>query len=362
MRTRLLDRQILGLIAALAASAVLLLVSSTEQRPASSAPVPAALAWAHAQAATIPATLPDGTTYQPELFLDARTSIGTAPSPDGTSLRLVRRGADGSVRPLRHLPLAKSPFFGNVTAEGDVLAWAEGTGGGHPQLWTMDLTDGRPPRRVTADTGEATLDDSQDSLTLRDGRLYWVASDPDRVDVSQIRSVPLTGGPVQRQTERGTWQWSTWPWLVNGATRPGGSTLLRNTVTHQDVAVHRTPGLQTTTCGPTWCEVLALASDGSSHLELRHPDGSGRQRIGGDKAVPALSEVVPLDRFAVVSQGGPNSDLTRNAQLLVFELATRRTVELSSDAANVFYHGGVLWWSNGNQDATLWHTLDLRTV
>jgi hypothetical protein len=167
---------------------------------------------------------------------------------------------------------------------------------------------------------------------------------------------------VQVRRQPGTWAWSAWPWLVNGATRPGGSTRLRNTVSGAEIEIHRTPGLQTTNCSPTWCEVLVLSSDGDSHVELKHPDGSARERIPGDVLTPAISEVAPLNRFQVLSQGGPNSDLTRNARLLVYEIATRRTVELSRDAANVFYHGGVLWWSNGNQDATLWHTLDLRTV
>ena len=56
------------------------------------------------------------------------------------------------------------------------------------------------------------------------------------------------------------------------------------------------------------------------------------------------------------------SELTGNAQLLIYEIATRRTVEISPDAGQVGYRGGVLWWSTGNQDTFVRHSLDLRTV
>jgi len=363
MRTlvRPLQRRFLGLGAALIASGVLLLMPAPAQKP-SSAPVSAALAWPKAQTGTIPATLADGTTYKPVFWFDVHSSIGTAPSRDGKFLRLVRRNRDASVREMRRLPINKNPYFGNVTAAGDVLAWAENTGTGNPRLWTVNLRDGRPPRQVTADTGNATLNDSQFSLTIADGRLHWVAADPSRVDATQIRSVALTGGPVQNRLQSGTWELSTWPWLVNGATKPGGSTRVQNLVTKKEIAIRRSPGLGTTSCSPTWCRVLGLSSNGDTHIDLVRPDGSARKRIAGDLALPAISDVVPLDRFEVVAQPGPNQDLTRNAQLLVFEIANQRTIELSGDSANVFYAAGVLWWSNGTQEAVNWHALDLRTV
>ncbi len=133
-------------------------------------------------------------------------------------------------------------------------------------------------------------------------------------------------------------------------------------MTGSDVAVARAPGLQSTNCSPTWCRVVTLTKDGKSRMDLQRLDGSGRQRVAGDLAQPAISDVLPLERFEIVAQGGPNTDLTRNAQLLVFERATRQTVELSPDAATVVYTGGVLWWSNGTQQAVNWHSIDLRTV
>jgi hypothetical protein len=93
-----------------------------------------------------------------------------------------------------------------------------------------------------------------------------------------------------------------------------------------------------------------------------HPDGSGRQRVADGTAETVISDAAPLDRYQVYSEIGPDSDLTGNVQLLVFEIATRRTVEISPDAGRVSYQNGVLSWATGSQDTFIWHALDLRTI
>ena len=49
-------------------------------------------------------------------------------------------------------------------------------------------------------------------------------------------------------------------------------------------------------------------------------------------------------------------------QLLLYDIATSRTVQISPEAFNVSYRSGIVWWSTGNQDAFLRHSLDLRTL
>ena len=39
-----------------------------------------------------------------------------------------------------------------------------------------------------------------------------------------------------------------------------------------------------------------------------------------------------------------------------------RTVDLHPAVTGAFTRGGVLWWSTGDQDSLVWHTLDLRTI
>jgi hypothetical protein len=357
---RRLNRQTLGLGAVLVVSGVMLL-SPAAQTPPSAVAVPLAVAWAHAQTGVTSATLPDGSAYQPELFLNAHTSIGTAPTPDGTSLRLLLRNAT-SIRLLRSLPLKDAPSFGYLTTAGDVLAWAERTNSRPLHLWTINLRDRRPARQVTSDVGDLVTTNSQYDLTMAGGRLYWAATDHQHVDTVQVRSVALTGGRVETRTEPGTWQLSTWPWLVNGQGTPRGATRLRNTTTHHDIRISRATGLATTSCSPTWCHIDIHAPDGSTHVDLQHPDGTHHETIPGDALRPAITDVAPLDKFEVLSKRGPNTDVTHTGPLLIYEIATRRTIQLSPDAGVVTYGHGVLWWSNGNQTTTIWHTLDLRTI
>nr|BFE72947.1 hypothetical protein GCM10020092_062480 [Actinoplanes digitatis] len=108
--------------------------------------------------------------------------------------------------------------------------------------------------------------------------------------------------------------------------------------------------------------MAALAEDGTNRIELMHPDGSGHARIAGDSASTVITDVAPLDRFEVLAQLGPNSELTGNNQLVAYELATRQTVEISPDAGSVSYRYGVLWWTTGNLDGVVWHSLDLRSI
>ncbi|GAA3954541.1 hypothetical protein [Actinoplanes auranticolor] len=349
----------LGLAAAIVAGAALLaLPAGGNARPA--APVTAAVAWPQAQRDTVQATLPDGAEYRPGLFLDARTSLGTAATADDRYLRLVRVGADGTVRQLRRLPRAQHPSFQALTVTGDVLAWVESTDGGKLRLFTAALSDRRAPRELTADLGRAEFYQSQYDLVIAGGRVHWAAAGTG--DVTQIRSVALTGGPVRTRNEPGTWKLSAWPWLVNGVSDSSGSTALRNLETGRDSPVSRARERAITACSPAWCRLASLTGDGQNRIELMRPDGSDRHRIAGDTAATVIVDVAPLDRFEVLARIGPNSELTGNNELIAVEIATRRTVEISPDAGSVSYRNGMLWWSTGNLDAVVWHALDLRTI
>ena len=349
--------QSLSLGAALAASGALLFLPPAVKRPPAP-PVTAAQAWPKAQRGTVLADLPDGTAYEPGLFLDAKDSIGTAPSKDGKFLRLLVRHANGSLKQLRSLPISRDPSFESPTVAGDVLVWGEGTTG-HEQLWTVNLRDGRPPRQLTADTGDARFYESQYDLVLAEGRVHWVAARSD--EVTEVRSVALSGGPVDVRAEPGMWSLSAWPWLIDGVVAAAGTTTLRNIVTGQDRVIPST-SKSVTGCSPVWCRVVSLADDGFTRIELMHPDGGDRRQIAQGSAATVIADVGVLDRFEVLSDITSTSELTGNVELLVYEIATHSTVEISPDAGNVSFRNGVLWWSTGNQESFLRHSLDLRTV
>lgn len=356
----LLHRRIrpgVGLVAALAASGLLLaLPPAAVGRPAG--PAPAALAWPAAQKATLPAALPDGTAYEPGVFADARTSAGTAPSRDGKASRLVVRAADGSVRQLRTLPSARNPSFQSLTVGGDQLFWFERTDAGL-ELWAADLRPGRPAHRVTVDAGQARFYRSDDDLVVAEGRLHWVASGP--AGATEVRSVALGGGPVDVRPVPGTWRLLSWPWMVDGVADTRGARTLHNLATGRDTTIAR-PRKGATDCSEAWCRIVSLDDDGFSRIELMRPDGGERHEIAGGTAATEIVDVAPLGRFEVFVRIGRNAELTGSAQLLVHETATRRTVEVSPDAGNVTYRNGVLWWTTGNQESFVRHSLDLRTV
>jgi hypothetical protein len=349
----------LGLIPAVLAAGALLIGGPsvvTPRRPPGR--TTSALAWPGARRADIPGNLADGPLFQAELFIDATTAVGTAPTPDGTALRLLIRNPDGSVRQLRRLPIAADPQFDQVTADGDNLFWTETSASRRWQIWTAPLRGG-PARRLTADTGNATFYGNQYDLVVAGGRLYWTALSADTKE-TQIRSVALAGGPVQVRNELGVWALSAWPWLTDDGSQ-AGTRILRNLNTGREISV-ATSGPESLNCNPVWCLALVMNTSDLDHIDLVHPDGTGRRRIAGSGAQTVVADVAVLDRFQLLSEPGPNSDLTGTATLLVYDLRTGNTVTLSAVAGSVFTRNGVVWWSTGDQEVAAWHSLDLRTV
>ncbi|MEU7901319.1 hypothetical protein [Actinoplanes sp. NPDC049118] len=355
-------RGIAGTAVALAAGAALLAFTPDDEQAAPpTGPVPLATAWPGAQRADIAGNLGDGPIFAPGVFLDARTGVGTAPTPDGTAVRLLVRNADGSIRELRRRPLGSNPEFGNLTVDGEDLAWTESADGVPVEIWTARTTGG-PARRLTTDTGNALFFGSQWDLVIADGEVHWAAAAPEGEKVTEIRSVALAGGAVRSREEPGIWALSAWPWLAeNGGEDRSGTTRLRNLAANRDTRV-RTTGAELATCGPLWCRVQVMTGDGQARIDVMHPDGSARQRIAGGSASAAIADVAVLDRFEILSEPGPDSDLNGNAGLLVYDIAAARTVGIGAAVNGAFSRNGVLWWATGDQDTLVWHTVDLRTV
>jgi hypothetical protein len=348
--------RLIGIGAALSASAALLVLPTVGKRPKPE-PVAVAVAWPNVKRAAIAADLPDGTEYEPGLFLDADRSVGSAPTRDGKSVRLVLRRANGSVQEIRRLPQKLYPSFSAITAAGDALVWVEQDKQDGARLWTTSLRHGKP-RLLTAQVGQIQYNQSEYDLVVAAGRVYWVAAGTG--DVTDVRSVALAGGGVDTRPEPGDWKLSAWPWIVNGVTDTAGTTRLRNLITGRDQPVANTVrGIPR--CSPTWCRVTRLDPDGTS-IDLTHPDGTHRAHIGDTTMVSVLSDPVPLDRFEVMGQIDTTNQLTGHVQLIAYEMATRRLVVISPDAFDVNYRAGVLWWSTGNDDGFVRHTLDLRTI
>ncbi|WP_326562382.1 hypothetical protein [Micromonospora sp. NBC_01796] len=357
---------LIGLVAALGAGGVLLALPTADPDPSPGTQVRTIeQVWPDARPVEIPAALSDGPAYSPVFFLDARASVGTAPSPEGTHLRLVLRAADGTIRELRRLPIADGPVYAGFARDGDEFAWAESVPGadghGRTEVWAANLATAQPARRLTADTGDVVFFNSQYDMVINSGRLYWASVAPDEETATEIRSVALTGGAVSVRTEQGAWSVSAYPWLVSAGTGTSGPVQLRNLEQRKVIEVDAT-GSELVTCSPTWCRVLVLAADGPGRIELMRPDGTDRQQVAGGVATAAVIDVAVLDRFEVVSLADAQRTATDSQQLLLYDVREKRTVVVSDGSGLVLCRDGILWWSTGGSDVTAWHTLDLRTL
>nr|GID88818.1 hypothetical protein Ade03nite_77420 [Actinoplanes derwentensis] len=294
-------------------------------------------------------------TVEPVHFLDATTAVGTVTTGDRVKLLIEK---DGISRELRDLPASGDPRFEGMTASGKQLVWAESVNGKPVEIWTVG-TDGAKPRLLTADTGNTLFYGNQHDLVLADGRVHWTAGEGDAT--TQVRSVALTGGAVTVREEKGQWAMSAWPWLTDDTGGQAGKVRMRNLTTGDLVEVPFS-GAEWGMCEPVWCRVSVMTGEGTARIDLMHPDGSQRRRVAGTETQAAVNDVAVLDRFEVLSIPGPNSDITGTAALLVHDLETGRDVPLAVAADLAATKDGMLWWSTGDQEIAVWHTLDLRTI
>lgn len=350
---------VVGLIVALAAGGLLLMrvPHRAAAPPAGRISVPDA--WPKAQRADIAGNLEDGAVFTPLYFLDARTALGTAPSPDNRTVRLLLRSPDGKLRLLRSQPTGTDPEFNNVTMSGDTLIWTESIAERPVEVWTANLRGG-PARRLTADTGNPVFYGTQYDLVVAGGRVYWTATARDGSRSTEVRSVSLAGGAVTIRSEPGIWGLTAWPWIVDGPAT-GEATRLRSLADNREIRLPRV-GTELLTCSPTWCRELVTSADGLVRIDLLRPDGTARRQVAGSGAGEAVGDVALLDRFEILSETEPNSDVTGTEGLVIYDLRSGRTVEVSAAVAVAFARGGVLWWSTADEQAPTWHTLDLRTA
>jgi hypothetical protein len=350
-----------GLVAALVAAGAMLAQAPVGARSPKAVPPPVSAVWPQIKRASVPGTLPDGAAYTPVYFLDEQASVGTALDPRGGGVRLVLRAADGTLRELRRPPRGPGRWYGGFTRAGDQVVWAESVtakdGVTRTELWRAGVAGG-PPRKVTGDTGWVSFENSDRDIAVAGGQLHWTAAGR---STTEVRSVPLDGGPVRVRTQPGAWTLAGWPWLVSTGSGQRGPMRLHNLDTGETTTVDAgrdTPDQ----CGPLWCRVFVLKGDDPVRSVLMRPDGTDRQTVADDGATAAIPDVAVLDRFEILA--GDSSTLATavgGARLLIYDVKTRQLVTVSAAASRVTYRGGVLWWSTSGGNTT-WQTLDLRSV
>lgn len=354
---------IVALILAVFAVGILLLPKL--QHSADQGPLTLKKAWPKATIGALPTAMPDGPLLDPVYLLGDGTIIGTAPTPDGTASRLVVHPPHGAPRTVKTVPLDVDPLYAGVTTSGDTMVWAEtvsAAGATVSELWSANWRTDAAPHKITAGTGSLAFFNSQYDLVIADGVVHWVAVGSGAAPVTELRSVPLAGGPVRVQQQPGQWALSRWPWLVSTASQGSGSAKLLNL---SDTTTTTVPisGAELASCAPSWCRVQVVGGTGGpTRLDLMRPDGADRRRVAGAGVSPAITDVALLDRFEVLTRSSQVNDLDNQQDLLLYDLKKRQTVEVAAGVGVVNSRDGRLWWSTGNAEQTRWHTLDLHTL
>ena len=360
-------RRRLGAAAALAAVGVLLALP--DARPAGPAAGPAgpltlAQAWPAARPVTLAAMLPTGDFYTPLLVLDATTTVGLTSQPGTRTSDLVLLADPARPRRLQTLSPGTGDTVEAVAATPERIYWlrsVDGAGGGPEQasIWTA-RRDGGPAEALTLTAGPATIYSSQFDLQVADGRLVWTTIGDGPAPVTEVRSIALSGGPVQVRAFPGGYGLTAWPWLTSTLGGVGGRNELVNVATGQRVPVVTSAGEQPT-CTPTRCRVEQSTVAGTL-VVYRRPDGSVRRAVPVDAGTPATADVALLDRFAVLT-APTSTDVNSALQRLVLnDLAANRQVTVDTGVTRVGGYGTWLWWSTGDQETLTWHLLDLSKL
>jgi hypothetical protein len=362
---------LISLAVALVAAGVFLAGSPPRRATSASAATTPSLpsltqTWPSARPSDTPGLLADGAAYTPLLYLDPQTSVGSAPTPDRVSVRVMVRTGAGQPRELHRAPADRNPQFAGLVASGDDVVWAESTAdtAGHAEtrLWKVNWRTAAPAVALTADTGDAIFFNSQYDLVVADARVYWAAAGRSAQVITEVRSVALAGGKVDVRNVPGAFSLSAWPWLVSAGSGQSGPVELFDLVTGRKI---RVPAAQTEllSCTAGWCRVLVLSGTGGpARVDLMRSDTTARRRMAGALASASTADVALLDRFEVLSQGGASGTPASSQQLMLYDAAKDRTVIVSQGVGVVFARGGVLAWSTGDNEALVWHALDLRTL
>ncbi|MBT8224492.1 MAG: hypothetical protein HKP61_18115 [Dactylosporangium sp.] len=363
-----------GICAAIAVSAVLLVLPAPNTGPAAGSTAEGsrngattlAEAWPDHRPVTLPRARPDGSSFEPRLVLDANRAVGLLTSADDTAVSLVvlTFSAPDAPRVLAATAQADHVVFDAVTVRGDTAYWMTTTPDGDGisgALWAADLSAG-PTRLVTADTGRAAFRGSQYDLQVVNGRVYWAAVRSVDPVVTEIRSIAEAdagaGAPVRVLALDRSYSLTAVPWITSEPGRGGVPLELRNLETGRRVTLAVGPE-ERAWCTPTWCRTSGPGPLGDI-LTLARPDAGERRRItySGDIGV---ADVAIADRFEILTTPLPTRYATTRETLVLYDLRTGRAA-LVAVVTSRSARDGWLWWETTDGESATWHLLDLTSL
>jgi hypothetical protein len=351
----------------------LLLGLPAPKRPASAlgTPSPSAPAgptlksvWPNAKPFPIQGIFADGSAYTPVVVLDPTASIGVTASADGQHTDLVVVPATGAPRVLASQSVTEGGSFDGISFTAEHLYWmhtlSDSEGRAHVTLWTAPRSGG-PARPLSTDVGAPVFYGSQYDVQPVGDRLYWAAARAGHPDQTELRSIPLTGGPVTVKVIAGAWAMSKWPWVVTAPSASDQPTRLHDLTTGQVITVNA-PANKQVACSPTWCRMIPDNAAQATETDLIRLDGSDLRVIGDASAAAIASDVAMEDRFEVLMSIVNSSGRVAVSKLTLYDILTKRSVLVDPAATNAGARGGFLWWSTGDNETLAWHGLDLRTL
>jgi hypothetical protein len=361
-------RLFVGLGAGLAVIALLLGLPAPKRPSPAAAPAgppTVASVWPGAKSFPIPATFPDGSAYTPAVLLDKTASVGVIASADGQHTDLALVPATGPPRVLQSQSVTDGGSFDGITATADHVYWmhtiSDASGHAKVSLWSAPRTGGGAGVQLTGDVGAPVFYGSQYDVQVVGDELHWAAARAGQPNQTELRTVPVGGGPVSVRVVPGAWALSAWPWLVTAPSAADQPTRLHNVDTGIDVPV-RAPANKQVTCSPVWCRMIPDNAAQATETDLIRPDGSDLRVIGDATAAAIASDVALRDRFEVLMTMVTTTGRLAVSTLTLYDIAGKRTVQVDAAATNAGARGDFLWWSTGDNETLAWHGLDLRTL
>jgi hypothetical protein len=352
--------------AAAAATGLLLLPPPGGPLPAGGPPAGAetlAGVWPDARTVDVPATLPDGTTFTPVAVLDRQAFVAQIAAADNVTAILAVLDPARLDRPreLQRIPIGGGGSFDAVAVDAGRVFWmssvADDQGGTRSTLYRAD--PGAAPVVLTTDTGRATFSGSVHDLQIADGRLWWTATRGAYPPTTDLRSVPVGGGPVEVRALDGTYHLAAWPWATDDGT--GGRPVAQLDLVTGARRSTAQPTGEELYCGAVWCRSV-VSTEKSAVVTLRRVDGTARTaRVNVDGETPLFVDVAALDRFEFFAAPISTQAGTSSERLAIYDLKAGRRIAVAVSTAEGL-SGGWLWWATGDNETMTWHLLDLRSL
>lgn len=303
-------------------------------------------------------------TYQPLAFVDDHTSIGPSLSPDDGGAKLLVVTDGKTVHVLRTLAQELAAQFLGLRIAGDQVVWLEQTAGADGQGdAVLEVADWRTgsTRELTRDVGEYTFFNAQDDLVVEDGRVSWAASAPGDSERTEIRSIALAGGPVDRRTVDGAWQQIGGSWLVTATTGGAERTRMVDWRSGKRIDAEQPPG-GLVSCARVWCRAVVLGAASSTRIDVFDLAGKRRKTAVSGRVTAVLNDVALLDRWEVYGRSTSGDPNVTAMQVLLYDVDTGRLVVVADGADQITGRDGFVWWSTGQGDYVTWHMVDLRAL